>query len=34
MGSYSWLLIVILSGVFLGFWDIVNKKAMEKNKDF
>ncbi|PJI10074.1 MULTISPECIES: DMT family transporter [Clostridium] len=28
---YSWIWMVILSGILLGFWDITKKKAFEKN---
>lgn len=28
---YSWLWMVIISGILLGFWDITKKKAFEKN---
>lgn len=28
---YSWILLVLISGILLGFWDITKKKALEKN---
>lgn len=28
---YSWLWLVILSGILLGFWDVAKKRALEKN---
>lgn len=28
---YLWILLVLISGILLGFWDITKKKALEKN---